>query len=129
MEEKYCPTQSGVITGYKPQYRDKSSSGEWKAVPTKGTLPPKGIPGPRMGGGILGTIGLSGYSQAKALAWLFAAYYESGGKYIDVRVEAYEVKYDIKAKAIKGKEDEKDTYNYFCLCVGFKYDRNSCLCC
>jgi len=92
-KQKWCPTQGGTFTAYDPEWLD---SEDWRQVPTK--LDPSGVPEPRRNGGVISAIGLYGYAQAQALAWGFAACAESRGKDIEVRVQPYEVVYDIKAR-------------------------------
>jgi len=101
---KYCPTQNGSFTGYRPEYRmiDGDTKTDWKTLPTKRGLYSKGAPYPKDFGGILYTIGLCGYNQAKALAYDFAATAEeTGASKIEVRAVAYEIFYDIKAERIE----------------------------
>ena len=96
---KYCPTQSGKFTAYKPQYRYNSEEG-WKTIPVKDSRS-VGIPYPKSFGGIINTIGLYGYSQAKALLWTWVAFCEAEGKEVEAQLEVYEVDYQIKALKIK----------------------------
>src|SRR4030042_3764687 len=96
---EYCPTQSGSFTGYVAEYL----KGEiWERIPTTQFFFPNaiGIPYPRDFGGILSTIYLFGYEQAQAIAWLYASREVSqwGRKKPQVRVQAYEILYDIKAQ-------------------------------
>lgn len=102
--EKYCPTQSGTFTAYKPEFRTEREKAhhtarDWMAVPIEKDK--GGVPSPKQFGGIMSTIGLLGYSQAKALMWGFSALAEADGVKIEVRIVEYEVKFDIKAKVIK----------------------------
>lgn len=100
---EYCPTQSGVFTAYMPEYLDGE---EWKGVPTIKVENGLGIPAPLMFEGILSTIGLFGYEQAQSIAWGYAAISVSSYamKKVEIRVQAYEVSFEIKAKKISGRE-------------------------
>lgn len=97
VKHDYCPTQGGVFTAYVPEFFDGK---EWKRIPT--VYSPFGIPEPLMNGGVMRTLMLMGYEQAQAIAWQYAAV--SVASYdmrkIEVRVQAYEVLYDIKARKI-----------------------------
>ena len=96
-KNKYCPTQSGTYVAYQPEYLN--SNGEWESVPVK--YGECGIPQPMLNGGINVTLSLHGYAQAKALAWMWAAFEAAKPRCdIKVRVQAYEVEYDLKAKKI-----------------------------
>ena len=97
-EIKWCPTQGGTYTAYVPEYFDGN---EWKRIPIVKTIDSIGIPAPLMNGGISETVGLYGYEQAHALAWTHAAYLAAIGKKVEVRVQAYEVVYEIKARKIE----------------------------
>ena len=59
-----------------------------------------GVPYPQYMGGVARTVGLCGYAQAQCLAWGYAAAMAAEGEMVQVRVQAYEVVYDIKARAI-----------------------------
>ena len=103
MEEmKYCPTQSGVFTAYKPEFRTEEVDA-WMQIPT--SKHPKGVPAPKQFRGILSTIHLFGHAQASALMWWWAAVAEEAGRNIDVRIVEYEVSYDIKAKVIENTDE------------------------
>lgn len=93
---KWCPTQTGKYTAYYPEWLDGEKWVQIHVVNSK-----VGVPPPAWGGGINSTIRLFGYAQAQALAWSYAAAVESEGKEIKVRVQAYDVRYEIKAKKIK----------------------------
>ena len=97
---KYCPTQTGKFIAYRPQYRN-NSTGKWNDIPIIKNEKRHGVPYPNQFGGIISTIGLSGYSQAKALMWAWSAYYEGVGKEIETRLEKYEVNYQIRALKIE----------------------------
>jgi|TARA_Y100000310_G_C20695263_1_gene825222 hypothetical protein len=55
-------------------------------------------------GGVNKTIGLCGYNQAMALAYAYAAIHDADPntsiQKIAIRIQPYEVKYDIKAKKL-----------------------------
>src|SRR5574341_1504161 len=109
-----CPTMSGTFSGFRPQWKHKSTWGlvnrktfgleggeDWTDGPyitTRGLLVIKlpngaeiiaGVPFPSHLPGILETIDFCGYEQAQALAWWFAAMVASIGAQVDVRVEEY----------------------------------------
>ena len=97
--DNYCPTAQGSTTGYEPEWKDEN--GEWKTVPTIIVkYPHKGIPKPLWHGGILETLGLFGWEEANALAWVFAAEHAAAGKCVEVRIIMYEIAYDLKAKRV-----------------------------
>jgi len=93
---EYCPTLAGIVCGYKAEYKIGK---DWKNIPT---IEDKDfIPYPHFEGGILSTIGLQGYNQSKAIAHWYAATIEhTKGKIVKVRVQEYEITFDIKAKKI-----------------------------
>lgn len=93
---EHCLTQHGTYRAYEPEWRFKD--GEWETVPTIQGNSPIGVPPSRFIGGITSTIGLHGYEEAMALAWWHSAVAANQGQTIEVRVQEYEVKYDIKAK-------------------------------
>ncbi len=94
-EPVWCPTQKGTYTAYYPEWLKGK---DWERI--KITRASDGIPQPAWHGGINDAIYVCGYAQAKALAWEFAAMMESEGRDIEVRAQAYEVVYDIKARKI-----------------------------
>ena len=105
VDTKWCPTQAGTFTAYKPEWRDKN--GEWKDIPIVRLTPRQGygIPRPRFGASdVAAAIYLHGYEEALALAWQYAAYEAAEGNKVDVRVQSYEVVYDIKARKIESPE-------------------------
>ena len=73
--DKYCPTQGGTFTGYKPEVRIKDGE-VWSSLSVKWGKK-GGVPAPQAFGGVLRTIGLCGYNQAKALGHQFAAHAEA----------------------------------------------------
>ncbi len=92
----WCPTRHGQYTAYEPMWlRD----GDWAHVPTERR--PGGVPQPLLSGGVNSELGLYGYAQAQALAWGWAAMAAAEGKTIEVKVQAYEVVYDLKARKIE----------------------------
>lgn len=97
VKHDYCPTQGGVFTAYVPEYFDGK---EWKRIPTQNA--PVGVPLPLMNRGVMDAINLFGYEQAQAIAWSYAAFSVSSYdmRKTEVRVQAYEVFYDIKARKI-----------------------------
>jgi len=101
-EIKWCPTQGGTFTAYYPEYL---CEGEWKQVPTMRKS--DGIPVPMRNGGVITAIGLFGYDQAQALAWSYAAWNASEGLDVEVRVQSYEVVYNIKARKIAASKGEE----------------------
>ena len=107
-EEKWMPTMSGKTTAYVPEYREgmwvdgETRWTKWKQLPTTdGGV--AGVPYPRFEGGMLRTIGLFGYEQAKALAWSYEAFFEaqlpSGPTHqVETRVVTFEFTYELKAR-------------------------------
>lgn len=126
---EWCPTMHGNMAGYTPQWKHRGpvskalnkylvaleGGDDWTDVPytvirgavsiklADGSYVPVGIPFPRALPGILETIGLCGREQAMALAWSFAAQAAAAGAEIDVRAEAHELIYDLKAKPMPEK--------------------------
>jgi len=104
-EEKWCPTQGGSLTGYYPEYLDRAD-GTWKNIPISCEPKPNpmgyiSVPWPSFCGGVLQTVYLYGYEQAQAMAWFHAACEAGRGNYVpEVRVQAYEINYEIKARKI-----------------------------
>jgi hypothetical protein len=94
--------QSGTFTGYKPYYRDShTEDSKWKLVPyqhefSNGGVNVRKIPFPLWNGGVLQQIWLLGFEQANAIAYIFAADAEALGNSIEVKVEAFTVKYSIE---------------------------------
>ena len=103
----WCPTQGGSYTAYEPEWRPMFSDDDaWKPIPySNGTE--HGIPYPRWNCGVTMQIGLMGYSQAQALAWSFSAQAEAVGDRIEVRVQGYDVIYDIKARKFSDADTER----------------------
>ena len=104
-EIRYCQTQGGTYRAYLPEYFD-SVAEEWKPIPlSKHAKKTEGIhvPQPYDFGGINNTISLYGYNQAKAFAHMFAAIHDSEfslKKALNVRIQPYEVHYEIKARKL-----------------------------
>jgi len=102
-KKKWCPTQAGSFAGYEPEF---FNGAEWVEIQTdRGN---NGLTFPRRTGGILNTIDLMGRAQAKAIAWAFAADAESQGEEIEIRIQKYEVVYDIKARKIDAPQEQID---------------------
>ena len=106
----WCPTQNGQITGYVPEYKKGE---KWLRIPVNdipnyviddGRVILLGAPPPKWNWGILKTIGLYGYEQAQALAWLFAAEASNKGEHVEVRVVSFVVHYEIKARKLEESE-------------------------
>ena len=106
----WCPNQNGQTTGYVPEYNNGE---KWLQIPVvdipgyiiqDGRLVMVGAQSPKWNGGILKTIGLCGYAQAQALAWLFAAEASHRGEQVEVRVVPFEVHYEIKARKLEESE-------------------------
>jgi len=98
---EWTPTRSGSYTAFDPQYWDRDK-GKWLPVPTKRPhrWEPPGVPQPLLCGGVNSELGLYGYDQAMALAHWFAAMAAAEGINIDVRVQEYDVQYDLKARKV-----------------------------
>ena len=106
LDEKWCPTRAGSYRAYNPEYL--GGDGVWRPVPTTETIGNGGAPYENMllSGGISITIGLFGKAQAMALAWQYAAQAAAAGHDADVRVQEYEVVYDIKARKVSNVQIE-----------------------
>lgn len=94
---EWCPSCRGTFTAYRAEW---SLDGvKWEEVSTNTRSDTSGVPYPRFNGGICMVIGLLGFEQANAIAWGFSAQAASqGGDRIEVRVQSYEVLYDLKAR-------------------------------
>jgi len=92
---KPCPTQAGSFTGYEVQV-NKPHRG-WQPFYFDKVCGGKGVLLPSAGRGILDTLGLLGYAQAKSLAWMIKASAASDNKDVEVRIMPYDVQYDTKA--------------------------------
>ena len=92
----WCPTKGGTFTAYEAEW--ESAPDKWSIIQSTTELSISGAPFPRYDGGICQSIGLMGHAQANAVAWSFAAQAEAQGKEIKVRVQPYEIVYDIKAR-------------------------------
>jgi len=109
-EQDWGPTMTGNTSAYEPEYRQRYFlDGEerftkWARVPTVDTAD-QGVPPPLALGGVFRTIGLFGYEQAHALAWHAAAFAAAQGDRVEVRVVAYELHYEIKAKRLDISHD------------------------
>lgn len=96
-ELEYCPTRGGKYAAYEAEFFD--DDGNWRAI--RVTTASGGVPGPRADGAINCAIGLQGFEQAWAIAWLYAADRASEGIDVQVRLAQFEVQYDIKAKRLE----------------------------
>jgi hypothetical protein len=131
-EREWIPTQGGETTAYKPQWRHNPEWGyrlnvtrgfegrkdnEWTDIPVvilrgggvhiecpDGRSLPVGVPFPMLCGGVMETIYLYGHEQAQAMAWSFAAHAAGVGAEIEVRVQAYELHYSIKARVLPDEQ-------------------------
>ena len=101
---KPCPTQAGGFTGYEVQV-NKPHRG-WQPFYFEKVCGGEGVPLPSAGRGILDTLGLLGYEQAKSLAWMIKAAAASDSTNVEVRIMPYDVVYD--AKATKREADIED---------------------
>lgn len=97
-DTEWVPTQGANTRLYEPQYHNGY---EWKRVPVSAS--DYGVPRPAYCAGLAHQIGLFGYEDAHALAWMYAASVAST-KYLSpaIRVVPYETVYDIKCRAIEG---------------------------
>lgn len=97
---EHIPQQSGSYTAYRPEYKD--SSGQWQEIQTKPCH--EGIPSLRDNNGAINSVvRLYGFEQAWALAWMWLATETARGVKVtveNIRVQCYEVKYEIKASKI-----------------------------
>ena len=91
----WCPARSGTYCAYEPRWLDGD---KWKRIPTSASALGMGIPAPLLHGGINYEIELFGYDQAMALAHWFAASAASRGEYVTVRVQEFDVVFEIKAR-------------------------------
>lgn len=108
MTDEYLPTRGGSFVAYEPQWLHPADG--WLAVPQKRIVAgPGGVPYPLATGGILMEIDLCGKNQALAIAHAFAAIADATADGpAQVRIQPYQVHYDIKAKAM---EDEPHGLN------------------
>jgi len=112
-KEEFCPTRGGTFIGYHPEYRIEGDDGwtGWRDMTIKKVEKEGGLPYPLLSRGILDAIDLYGLAQAKAFAWGFLTKRESeaGSEIYQVRVQAYEISYDIKAKKTGEPKPENET--------------------
>ena len=96
-DKSWFPIRSGTYRAYEPRWLD---GGEWRRIQTDASAPGSGsgIPAPLLHGGINYEIGLFGYDQAMALAHWFAASAASRGECVTVRVQEFDVVFEIKAR-------------------------------
>ena len=113
-KEKWCPTMSGSTAGYKPEYRKKGEGDdEWKALSINHDVNPRSPTGvlSKRFDNIPATLFMQTYEQAWALAWMFAAEAAGNGECVDVRVQMYNIVFDLKAQKTKelyhGKDDSE----------------------
>lgn len=99
------PTQGGTCFGFMPMWRFKDKNDEWRRIETLATriYNKAGIPYPWMFGGVIEQIGLYGEAQSMAIAFDFEAQAEAEaqGKRIEIRVDMYEIKFNIECEKIK----------------------------
>lgn len=99
-ENKWIPTVSGTGNAYAPEWRKRDEDDAWQRVPTE-QIPVvlgRGVPPPLFIGNAICMVGLCGYEQAQALAWLWAAHCAAIGKDVDVRVAEYDLQFEVKAR-------------------------------
>ena len=96
-ETEYCPTRAGKYTAYVAEFFD--DDGIWRPVRVAKAV--NGVPGPLADAALNYAIGLQGFEQAWAIAWLHAAARAAEGIDVQVRLAQYEVQYDIKAKRLE----------------------------
>jgi hypothetical protein len=102
--ERPFPSQAGSFTGYEVQI--KRDNGEWGPINLRKTrIEEMGVPLPACHGGILDTLGLLGYAQAKAMAWYIKAVGDAEIKQVEVRIVPFDISYD--TKAYKRENDAK----------------------
>ena len=97
-KEDWCPISGGTYRAFEPVVKDDD---EWKIIPTSSVPQDKGVPSPLFGGVVNKAIGLMSYEQAMAIAWMYAACKSAEGIYVSVKVQAYKVVFDVKAKRLK----------------------------
>jgi len=95
MNEDWCPTRGGRTRGYEPEVWNTDRE-KWEPISLIHVG--KGVPYPLLCGGVLQEVGLLGYEQAKCMAWMYSAQAAAVGDRIKVRVQEYELHYDIKAR-------------------------------
>jgi hypothetical protein len=103
--DEWTPTRAGSYTAFEPQFWDKNQN-KWRPIPVKRPhrWEPAGVPQPLLCGGVNVELGLHGYDQAMALAHWFAADAAAEGLHIEVRVQEYDVRYDLKARKVEEVE-------------------------
>ena len=94
---EWCPTRGGVTRGYLPEFWDMDKD-RWENIPLVHGV--HGAPYPLLCGGVLREVDMLGYEQAQCIAWLYSAQSAAIGDHIMVRVQEYELHYDIKARKI-----------------------------
>lgn len=88
------PTMQGKCSAYVPEYL---KDGKWVRIPTE-IIDWRGVPYPSFPGGIICSLGLFGYAQANALAWLFAAQHDAHGEPVEIRIQEYVLDYHLSAR-------------------------------
>jgi hypothetical protein len=101
MEKKACPSMTGTLTGYAPEY--KNEDGVWKRIPTTSN-PLCGVVRARCYSEVLSLCSLYGYESAMAIVWTFKANSERG--FCLTRVVPYEIKYNFEAFRDEEKSEE-----------------------
>jgi len=120
---EWTPARSGSYTAFEPQFWDKDKR-KWRPVSLKRPhrWEPSGVPQPLLCGGINMELGLCGYDQAMALAHWFAAEAAAEGVNIDVRVQEYDVQYDLKARRCEENSSIQERYSDLLYQVDKKID-------
>lgn len=96
-ESEFCPQMEGSYDAYEAEYF--ADDGYWRPIPISRNTQ-FGVPGPKHNGHLNCAIGLQGFEQAWALAWLYAAQRAAEGIEVRVQVAQYSVQYDLKAKRL-----------------------------
>ena len=111
VEARWFPTTAGTGTAYAPEWRKRGKDdAPWQRVPTE-QIPVvlgRGVPPPLFMGNAIAMIGLCGYEQAQALAWLWAAHHAALGINVDVRVSAFDLQFEVKARARTPRTQSED---------------------
>lgn len=101
MEKKACPSMTGTMTGYAPEYQTEDKV--WKRIPTTSN-PLYGVVRGRCYSEVLSLCSLYGYESAMAIVWAFKANSERG--FALTRVVPYEIKYNFEAFRDEEKAEE-----------------------
>ena len=107
-DSEWCPSMSGNCSGWAPEYYDYDRN-EWRPIPVSQSKQ-WGVPHPSFNGGVLLALGMYGEHQALALAHMYAAGQEADWRtgWPTVRVQKYEVVFDLKARKVADKEQNAD---------------------